>query len=359
MGYGNSFGKLLKITTFGESHGNAVGVIIEGFPAGFKIDTENLHYELARRKPGQSPVTTTRQEDEELEILSGYFQEKTTGTPLCIVVKNKDARSKDYDFIKDIYRPSHADFTYHKKYDFYDYRGGGRASARETVARVLAGAIAKQFLFQREKIKIHAYTEQIYNIKIPENQMFSYEDTEKNIVRCPHKKTAEKMIALIREIKKQGDSVGGIIKCVVENMPVGLGEPVFDKLEARLASAMMSLPASKAFEIGKGFSSVLMKGSEHNDLWEIRNGNIRTKTNNAGGTLGGISNGENLVFRVAFKPTSTVMKPQKSVSKQGKETELPPKGRHDPCVVPRAVPIVEAMTAIVLLDFYLLQKTRK
>ncbi len=359
MGYGNSFGKLFKITTFGESHGNAVGVVLEGLPSGFSIDIENINYELERRKPGQSAITSARKEPEKLEILSGIFQGKTTGTPLCVIVKNKDARSKDYDFIKDIYRPSHADFSYHKKYGFYDYRGGGRASARETVGRVIAGAIAKQFLSEKLQTRIYAYTEQIYTLKIPENQNISYEKTEENAVRCPHKETAEKMIHLIKKIKKEGDSVGGIVRGVVKNPPVGLGEPVFDKLEARLASAMMSLPASKGFEIGKGFSSVMMKGSEHNDIFILKEGKIRTATNRSGGVSGGIGNGEDLVFRVAFKPVSTIMKPQKSVSKEGKETILPPRGRHDPCVVPRAVPIVEAMTAIVLLDFYLMQKTRE
>ena len=362
MGLGNSFGDIFKITTFGESHGPAVGVTIEGLPAGLSIDTNNIKKDLIRRKPGQSKITTTRNEPENFQILSGFFEGKTTGTPLTIVVFNKDQKSKDYDFVKNTFRPSHSDYTYFLKYRHYDYRGGGRSSARETLARVIAGNIAKQLLKKFTNIEVLAFVEQIYNIAIPESlqeNTWTYEQVESNIVRCPHQETAEKMIKLIEKVRAEGDSVGGIIKCIVQNPPAGLGEPVFDKLSAKLAYAMMSIPATKGFEIGKGFNAPLLKGSQHNDQFTIQQNQVKTKTNLAGGIQGGISNGENIYFRVAFKPTSTIAKKQQTVDRQGNIVEIRGKGRHDPCVLPRAVPIIEAMTYIVLADMFLKQFTRQ
>lgn len=353
---GNIFGRVFRITTWGESHGPAIGVTVDGCPPRLEINEEEIQRELDRRRPGQSLITSQRHEEDRVQILSGVFEGQTTGTPIAMLVTNADQRSKDYSDIKKAYRPSHADFTYDAKYGFRDYRGGGRASARETIGRVAAGAIAKKLLKQREKIEIVAYVRQIHQIvAVIDPNKVRLSQVEKNPVRCPDEAAAEKMYDLIDRVRREGDSVGGIIECVARNVPVGLGCPVFDRLEADLAKAMLSLPATKGFEIGSGFSAAAMKGSEHNDPFYASKGRIRTRTNHSGGVQGGISNGESIVFRVAFKPTATIMKPQRTVSPEGKATTLKPKGRHDPCVLPRAVPIVEAMTALVLADHYLLQ----
>ena len=351
---GNSFGTLFRITTWGESHGFGVGVVIDGCPAGLAISEALIQQELDRRRPGQSPIVSPRNEKDRVEILSGIFEGKTTGTPISLMVRNADHESRDYSKLVEQYRPSHADFTYDAKYGFRDYRGGGRASARETVGRVAAGAIAKKIL---GKVEVLAYVKQIHHLIAPiDPSKVTRTAIEKNMVRCPHP-LAKKMIEHINEIKEKGDSVGGIIECVIRNVPAGLGSPVFDKLEARLAHAMLSLPATKGFEIGSGFGSVLMTGSTHNDPLMKKGGKIITLSNHAGGTVGGISNGMNLIFRVAFKPTATIFKKQKTVTKKGENTFLQMSGRHDPCVIPRAVPIVEAMAALVLADEFLLQKT--
>ena len=358
---GNSFGTLFKITTWGESHGKAIGVIIDGCPAGIKISTKDIQNELNRRKPGQSSITTSRNESDIIEIMSGIFEGKTTGTPISLIVFNKDHKSCDYKDVMQKYRPSHADLTYDIKYGFRDYRGGGRASARETLARVAAGAIAKKILMSNgRKIEILAYTKQIHKIEanVKLNKLTS-KQIESNNVRCPDLHTAKKMINLIEKTKKSGDSVGGIIECVIKNVPTGLGSPVFDKLEAKIAHAMLSIPAVKGFEIGSGFTAIKMKGSDHNDPIQKKRGKIITISNNAGGIVGGISNGMDIVFRVAFKPTATIFKKQKTISKDGRNTTIQMSGRHDPCVVPRAVPIVEAMAALVLIDEYLIQKITK
>jgi chorismate synthase len=349
------FGQLFRISTFGESHGGGVGVIIDGCPPQIEITAEEIQYELNRRKPGQSKITTPRKEDDLCEILSGVFQGKTLGTPIAIVVKNKDARSQDYDEMAVKYRPSHADATYDAKYGLRNWQGGGRSSARETIGRVAAGAIAKKILQQIAGVEIIAYVKKIYNLEaVVDTQTVTVEKVESNIVRCPDSQCAEKMIDLIDRIRLEKDSLGGIVECVVKNVPKGLGEPVFDKLEADLAKAIMSLPATKGFEIGSGFEGATMTGSQHNDEFYIDdNGNTRTKTNRSGGIQGGISNGENIVFRVAFKPTATIGKEQNTVDKEGKETTLAAKGRHDPCVLPRAVPMVDSMVALVLCDHLL------
>lgn len=353
---GNSFGDIFRLTTFGESHGEAIGGIIEGMPAGTTIDLEQIQKELNRRKPGQSKITTQRNEEDKLEVLSGIFEGVTIGTPIGFIIKNKDVRSKDYAHIKEMYRPSHADFTYQEKYGRRDYRGGGRSSARETACRVVAGAIAKQFLLSKG-ISIHGYVSQIGEIKL--NQSYQTLDLsliDLNIVRCPDLHVAEKMIRYIEEIRKQGDSVGGMISCIVKGLPTGLGEPVFDKFHAVLGQAILSINAVKGFEYGSGFNSVSMKGSEHNDIYyQSEDGKIKTKTNYSGGVQGGITNGEDVYFNVAFKPVATIMKDQSSINESGNEVIVKGKGRHDPCVVPRAVPIVEAMTAITIMDFYLKQ----
>ncbi len=351
---GNSFGTLFRITTWGESHGPGVGVVIDGCPAGLRLSVADIQGELNRRRPGQSAITSPRQEKDRVEILSGIFEGKTTGTPLSLMVRNTDQESSDYDALLTHYRPSHADFTYDAKYGFRDHRGSGRASARETIARVAAGAIAKKLL---GKVEILAYVKQIHHLigKIDPAKV-SLKSIEATPVRCPDPVAAQKMIRHIQEIQAHGDSVGGIIECVMRNVPAGLGSPVFDKLEARLAHAMLSLPATKGFEIGSGFGSVLMTGSTHNDPLIKKGGKIITLTNHAGGTVGGISNGMNIIFRVAFKPTATIFKKQKTILKTGKPTSLQMSGRHDPCVVPRAVPIVEAMAALVLADEHLIQK---
>ncbi len=355
----NSYGKIFKITTFGESHGRAVGVVIDGCPAGVDIDEPKIQHDLARRKPGQSILTTQRQEEDKIEILSGVFEGKSTGTPIAMMVWNADQRSKDYTHIADQFRPSHADFTYFEKYGIRDYRGGGRSSARETLARVAAGAIAKIILAQFG-VYIQAYVSQAGPIKLTQN----YKDldlslAEANIVRCPDAAVAEQMIEFIDETRKNRDSVGGVVSCVVTGTPVGLGEPVFDKLHAELGKAMLSINAVKGFEYGSGFDGVAMYGSQHNDEIVIEDGKTRTTTNHSGGVQGGISNGEDIYFRVAFKPVATIMKDQDSINEKGEKVVVSGKGRHDPCVVPRAVPIVEAMAALVLVDFLLRNKTVK
>lgn len=350
---GSSFGSLFRITSFGESHGKALGVVIDGCPAGLYLDEKFIQSELNRRRPGQSEVTTPRNEEDKFEIISGVFENKTTGAPVAVLVYNKDHKSADYDALKNIYRPSHADFTYDKKYGVRDYRGSGRASARETVSRVIAGAVAKLFL-GNYNIKINAYVKSIGLIEIPiENYPVNFAETESNVVRCPDDITAKKMIAYIEQIKTEGDSTGGVISCTIHNVPSGLGEPVFDKLPADLAKAMMSINAVKGFEIGSGFSGSKMKGSQHNDALYVSGKDVKRKTNRSGGTEGGISNGEEIFFNVAFKPPSTISKTQNTVNTKGEEIILEAKGRHDPCVVPRAVVIVEAMAALVIADHML------
>jgi chorismate synthase len=351
---GNSFGNLFKLTTFGESHGTAIGGIIDGCPAGLELELDAIQSELNRRKPGQSEIVTQRKEPDVVKFLSGIFEDKTTGTPIGFTIENANQKSKDYSHIKDVYRPSHADFTYDKKYGNRDYRGGGRSSARETACRVVAGAIAKQFL---KDIKIHAFTSSVGKIYIDKPyQDLDFSKIESNAVRCPDEAVAEKMISRIKDIKKQGDTIGGTVTCVLQNVPIGLGEPVFDKLHAELGKAMLSLNAVKGFEYGSGFCGVQMKGSEHNDLF---NDNGTTKTNLSGGIQGGISNGMDIYFRVAFKPVATIMQKQNTLDNQGNIVEMQGRGRHDPCVVPRAVPIVEAMAALVIADYYLINKTNK
>ena len=351
---GNSFGKIFKLTTFGESHGPAIGGIIDGCPSGVLLNFEAINAEMQRRKPGQSNIVTQRKEEDKVTFLSGIFEGKTTGTPIGFTIENTDPKSKDYSHIKDIYRPSHADFTYDKKYGIRDYRGGGRSSARETACRVVAGAIAKQII---PEVKINAFVSSVGEIFIDKPyQDLDFSKIESNNVRCPDEDTALKMENHIKEIRKQGDTVGGTITCVLQNVPIGLGEPVFDKLHADLGKAMLSINAVKGFEYGSGFCGAKMKGSEHNDIF---NTDGSTKTNLSGGVQGGISNGMDIYFRVAFKPVATIMQKQQTIDKNGNEAEAEGKGRHDPCVVPRAVPIVEAMAALVLADFYLLQKTSK
>jgi chorismate synthase len=349
---GNSYGTLFRITTFGESHGEALGGIIDGCPSGIAIDLEVIQQEMSRRKPGQSAIVTQRKEPDEVQFLSGIFEGKTTGTPIGFIIPNTNQKSDDYSHIKDNYRPSHADYVYEKKYGMRDYRGGGRSSARETASRVVAGAIAKQLL---PDIKINAYVSSVGPIFLEKAyQDLDFSKTESNPVRCPDEESAVIMEDYIRQIRKQGDTVGGTVSCVIQNVPIGLGEPVFDKLHAELGKAMLSINAVKGFEYGSGFSGSKMKGSDHNDLY---NSDGTTKTNLSGGIQGGISNGMDIYFRVAFKPVATIMQKQESLDNQGNITEMTGKGRHDPCVVPRAVPIVEAMAAIVLADFYLINKT--
>src|SRR5690554_4418537 len=351
---GNSFGKVFTLTTFGESHGAAIGGIIDGCPAGLKLDFEAIQTEMQRRKPGQSAIVTQRKEEDEVKFLSGIFEGKTTGTPIGFLIENTNQKSNDYSHIKNIYRPSHADYTYDKKYGIRDYRGGGRSSARETACRVVAGAIAKQLL---SEIKINAFVSSVGNIFIDKPyQGLDFTKTESNSVRCPDMDSAAKMENLIKKIRKDGDTVGGTITCVLQNVPVGLGEPVFDKLHAELGKAMLSINAVKGFEYGSGFCGTKMKGSEHNDIF---NPDGSTKTNLSGGIQGGISNGMDIYFRVAFKPVATIMQKQQTIDKDGNTVEMQGKGRHDPCVVPRAIPIVEAMAALVLADYWLMDKTSK
>lgn len=354
----NSYGTLFRITTFGESHGPAIGVVIDGCPAGLEIDEAFIQLELDRRKPGQSKITTQRKEDDAFKILSGVFEGKSTGTPIAIVIENQDQRSKDYSHIAETFRPSHADYTYESKYGVRDYRGGGRSSARETAARVAAGAIAK-LLLNKHQVSINAFVSQVGEITAPHYTQLDLSHTEDNIVRCPDAETAEKMIALIDQVRLERDTIGGIVTCVIKGTPVGLGEPVFDKLHAELGKAMLGINAVKGFEYGSGFEGIKLRGSKHNDAFYNDGGRIRTKTNFSGGVQGGISNGEDIYFNVAFKPVATIMQDQESVDKQGNATSVSGKGRHDPCVVPRAVPIVEAMAALVLIDFLLRNKNSK
>jgi chorismate synthase len=356
---GNTFGQLFKLSTFGESHGVAIGGIIDGCPAGLEIDPDFIQSELERRKPGQSHITTQRKESDKVKFLSGIFDGKTTGTPIGFIIENEDQKSKDYDHLKDVYRPGHADFTYEAKYGIRDHKGGGRSSARETACRIVGGAIAKLIL-KKNKINIQAYVSCVKDIKldIPYGKL-DLSKTESNIVRCPDENTAKKMIALIEETRKSGNTVGGIISCVITGTPAGLGEPVFDKLHADLGKAMLSINAVKGFEYGAGFNAVNAYGSELNDEFSADNKHIRTKTNNSGGIQGGISNGQDIYFNVAFKPVATIMQTQKSVNSKGEEVELEGKGRHDPCVLPRAVPIVESMAALVLVDHLLRLRVSK
>lgn len=348
----NTIGKLFQLTSFGESHGKAIGGIITGCPAGIALDFDKIQYELDRRKPGQSNIVTQRKEDDEVELLSGIFEGKTTGMPIGFQIENQNQKSKDYSHIKDVYRPSHADFTYDKKYGHRDYRGGGRTSARETANWVVAGAIAKQII---PEIEINAYVSSVGDLFLEKPyQALDFSKTDQNVVRCPDDEVAEQMIQKIKDTRKQGDTIGGTITCVIKNVPVGLGEPIFDKLHARLAFAMMSINAVKGFEYGSGFCGAKMNGSEHNDLF---NEDGSTKSNLSGGIQGGISNGMDIYFRVAFKPVATLMQTQATIDKDGNPVEMQGKGRHDACVVPRAVPIVEALAAMVLADFSLLNKT--
>lgn len=350
----NSFGKVFKISTFGESHGTAVGVVVEGVPAGLPIDLSFIQAELDRRRPGQSAIVTQRKEADVVQMLSGVFEGKATGAPIALMVWNEDAKSKDYSHIAQSYRPSHADFTYDAKYGLRDYRGGGRSSARETLARVAAGAIAKLFL-SHHHIQVQAYTSQVGSLQLDKPYTaLDLSQTEQNDVRCPDPVLAVQMIDLIKAVRKQGDSIGGVVSAVIRGVPAGLGEPVFDKLHAELGKAMLSINAVKGFEYGSGFAGVSMLGSEHNDLfYQDEQGGIHTQTNHSGGIQGGISNGEDIYFRVAFKPVATLMRDQDSVDAQGNPVVVSGKGRHDPCVVPRAVPIVEAMAALVIADFWL------
>jgi len=354
---GNTFGKLFKITTFGESHGKGIGVVIDGCPAGITLDLIYIQNQLNRRKPGQSKIVTQRKEADEFEILSGTFEGKTTGTPLTLFIANTNQKPKDYEHIKDKFRPSHADFTYAKKYVNRDYRGGGRSSARETAARVAAGAIAQQILEQKG-IKITAYVSQVGPLKIQQSSaQLDFSLIEQTPVRCPDLSSAKEMETYIKKIKKRGDTTGGIVSCLIQGCPVGLGEPIFDRLHAELGKAMLSINACKGFQYGSGFEGVEMLGSEHNDIFVNDNGHIKTTSNYSGGIQGGISNGMDIYFRAAFKPVATIMRSQPSIDLEGKAVVVDGKGRHDPCVVPRAVPIVECMAALVLLDYYLLAMT--
>lgn len=349
----NTIGKLFTFTSFGESHGKGIGGIIDGCPAGIDMDEAFIQNELDRRKPGQSSIATPRKEDDKVEFLSGVFEGKTTGTPIAFVIWNQNQHSTDYDHLKEVYRPSHADFTYQQKYGIRDHRGGGRSSARETAARVVAGAIAKLVL-KTKGVEITAYTSQVGHIAMTQTvDTVDLTLTESNIVRCPQQEVAEQMIEYIKELKKSGDSIGGIISCIIKGLPVGLGEPIFDKLQARLAAAMLSINASHGFDYGRGFEGVSLRGSQMNDSFIKTGDKISTKTNNSGGIQGGISNGQEVYFRVLFKPVATISKKQETLDIYTNEVELEAKGRHDPCVLPRAVPIVEAMAAITLLDLYL------
>jgi chorismate synthase len=357
---GNSFGKLFKITTCGESHGGAIGVIIDGCPAGLAITEEEIQTELDRRKPGQSSITSPRNERDKIHILSGVFDGKTTGTPILLLAYNTDMRPEDYETLKNVYRPSHADFTYMMKYGRRDFRGSGRASARETLARVAAGAIAKKYLKQVMNVEIISYVDQVGSLRTQiDHNAITLSAVEANIIRCPDSAIAEQMIQLIETVKDEGDSIGGVIKCVIRNVMPGLGEPVFDKLSSDLGRAMLSINAVKGFEIGSGFSGVSMRGSEHNDRMVMKNNKPTFTSNHAGGTLGGISTGEDIYFRVAFKPVSTIRKQQQTVNLNNEEITLAAEGRHDPCVLPRAVPIVDAMAALVMMDHYLRHTTNK
>ena len=355
----NTLGTLFRLTSFGESHGIGIGGVIDGFPSGIIIDTELLRHEMERRRPGQSTLTTTRNEADEVEILSGVFEGKSTGCPIGFLVQNTNQQSNDYSNISELFRPSHADYTYYKKYGFRDYRGGGRSSARETIARCVAGAFAKMAL-RNKGITIQAYTSQVGDITLDKDyKQYNLSLTETNAVRCPDLQKAEQMVQLIRQVKTDGDTIGGVVTCIIQGSPVGLGEPVFDKLHAALGSAMLSINAVKGFEYGQGFSGVSQRGSEQNDIFiPDGKGGIMTQTNRSGGIQGGISNGQDIYFRIAFKPVATLLKDQSSITIDGKSTTFKARGRHDPCVLPRAVPIVEAMAAMTMLDFYLQWKAR-
>lgn len=353
----NSFGTIFRLTTFGESHGPAIGGVIDGMPAGIELDLDEVQKQLDRRKPGQSAIVTARKESDRVKFLSGIFEGKTTGTPIGFVIENSDQHSNDYENMRHCFRPSHADYTYTMKYGVRDHRGGGRSSARETASRVVGGALARQVLAARGII-VTAYTSQVGSIALEgDYRSLNLETAESNIVRCPDASVAEKMETLIREVKAAGDTIGGVVSCVIKGMPVGLGEPVFDKLQARLASAMMSINAAKGFDYGMGFAGVTMRGSETIDeFYTTADGAIRTRTNRSGGIQGGISNGEDIYFRVAFKPVATLLREVETVTDNGEETMLMARGRHDPCVVARAVPVVEAMAAMVVLDALMLDK---
>ena len=354
----SQLGELFRIATWGESHGGGVGVVIDGCPPRIDLGEADIQRDLDRRRPGQSEIVTPRAEDDQCRLLSGVFEGKTLGTPICLLVMNKDARPEAYREMESAFRPSHADYTYQAKFGIRNWQGGGRASARETIGRVAAGAVAKKVLQQLAPgLEIVAWVQSIHGLVAQvEPAAVTLDQVESNMVRCPDGAAAEKMIALIKEVRADGDSVGGVIECVLRNVPPGLGEPVFDKLEAELAKAMMSLPASKGFEIGSGFAGTKLRGSEHNDPFYMEGERIRTATNRSGGIQGGISNGEHIVFRVGFKPTATIFKPQQTVTTGGEATELQARGRHDPCVLPRAVPMVEAMAALVLCDHLLRQR---
>lgn len=359
MSAGNSFGQVFRITTWGESHGGAVGVVIDGCPPRIPLSQEEIQRDLDRRRPGQSSITTQRREEDDVTILSGVFQGETLGTPISMMVRNKDVRSQDYEVFKSTFRPSHADYTYQAKYGIRNWQGGGRSSARETVGRVAAGAVAKKILKHFHGVEVVAYVKQVHDIRCDvEPSAVALDQVESNIVRCPDPSCAEKMIALIEETRKKGDSLGGIIEAVARAVPAGLGDPVFDRLEADLAKALMSLPATKGFEIGSGFAGSSMTGSQHNDPFYSQEGKIRTRSNRSGGVQGGISNGEDIIVRVAFKPTATIRQIQETVNEQGETVELSAPGRHDPCVLPRAVPMVEAMIALVLSDHTLRQRAQ-
>lgn len=357
---GNTFGQLFRITTFGESHGGGVGVVVDGCPPGIEITAEDIQKELDRRKPGQSDITTPRKEQDVIHVLSGISDGKTTGTPILLLAYNKDAKSEDYDHLRNVYRPGHADYTFEKKYGIRDWRGSGRASARETLGRVAAGAIAKKYLREKFGIEFLSFVESVGDIRTRiDYETVTPEMIESNIVRCPDPEVAQAMIHRIEEVRDAGDSIGGVIRGVIKKVPVGLGEPVFDKIPADLGKAMLSINAVKGFEIGSGFEGTKRRGSEHNDeFYTDEHGNVRTRTNNAGGTLGGITSGETIYFRVAFKPVSTISKQQKTVNKQKEEVTLEAQGRHDPCVLPRAVPIVDAMAALVIMDHMLRHKAQ-
>ena len=356
---GNTFGTLFRITTFGESHGPLIGVVIDGCYSGIQLDLELIRTQLSRRKPGQSAITTQRMEDDEPEVVSGLINGITTGAPLTLLIRNKDQRPADYDALKNTYRPSHADYTYEQKYGIRDHRGSGRASARETAARVAAGAVAMQIL-KSENISIDAYVSRIGNISIPENISIDTSKTYHNILRCPHEATAQLMLNRIEEAAQSGDTLGGIISCTISGVPAGLGEPVFDKFHAQLGKAMLSINAVKGFEIGSGFFGTLQMGSQQNDVFDTdKNGKVFTTTNNSGGVQGGITNVMDITFNVAFKPVSTLMKPQQSINAQNQKVIIQPGGRHDVCVVPRATPIVEAMAAITTLDFLMIANVAK
>ena len=356
---GNTFGHLFRLTTWGESHGDAVGVVVDGCPPRLPLEEGDIQRELDRRRPGQSAISTQRREGDKAEILSGVFDGLTLGTPILIGVWNQDARSKDYEEMRTLYRPSHADYTYQAKYGIRNWKGGGRASARETIGRVAAGAIAKKILGMEHGVEIVGYVKQVSTLKAEvDSDAVTQQDVESNAVRCPDQDMAVRMEERIKEARKSGDSLGGIVEAVARNVPPGLGDPVFDKLEADLGRGMLSLPACKGFEVGSGFGGITMTGSEHNDPFYSEAGRIRTRTNNSGGIQGGISNGENIVIRAAFKPTATIMKPQETVDVEGNPTVMKGRGRHDPCVLPRAVPIVEAMMALVLVDHALRHRSQ-